>query len=138
MTKEHTEAALTLIQDLSPQEIAAVLHSAANSSQHKSEHAKAHPLQTVELTAEEVAALCAHLLDGGGVIDPDCEVHGDRSLFGLWMQALHDKDWPAIRHLMPHIIKSWMKVKGHQHVFPGGGRQTKGAPSGVVFMEAEK
>ena len=53
---------------------------------HAEERAKLHPLTADRFTAEELAGLRAHLLDGGGVAD-------EAALKGVFLQALMDEDW---------------------------------------------
>lgn len=130
-TAERMQAAQAAAVDFSIplQQRMSMLLAAENDSLMQTELDKSHPITTDKFTADELAALKAHLFDGGGVQD-------DTQLCIDFATALHDEDWDAVLNLIPHIIKCWLKQKGI--VVPmkdGGGIITNGAgPTGTPIL----
>jgi hypothetical protein len=136
MEQAHLDLALEFFQKmkgLAPHEQKALQNRAQNVLLFNEEHCKAHPMETVNLAPEQIEAYCAHMLDGGGVTDSNTAINDGRSLFLLYMQALHDRDWCAIRHLERHIVKAYLKSNGHVIVGADGRvKQMSGAKSGTA------
>ena len=136
-TEEELAAASDLlVKNLDGRALVAYINRSSNSAAFAAETAKTHALAGVDLPGDAVDAFCAHLFDGGGAFDARLPVNGGLSLAERWMQAVHDRDWASIRHLLPHVVKSWMKREGLVKVLPGGGLQIAGAPSAATVVPA--
>lgn len=77
-----------------------------NEHLHDTEHAKHHALTDFRLPEKEWAAFKKHQADGGGVID-------SAALLRDYMHACFNDDQESVWHMTPHIIKAWLKEKGH-------------------------
>lgn len=128
-------AARLLAENLSAAELVSRVNRQTNILLHEREEAKGHFLCNVELSDAQIEEFCAHLFDGGGVVDTRSPLASGQNLQETWMQAVHDRDWPAIRKLMPHVVKSWMKEHALVKTFPGGGIQLSGMPTRDKFLK---
>ena len=103
-----------------------------NESLAVAEAEKGHAITAEKFTAQELAELKAHLLDGGGVLD-------DSTLLKTFVCALLDEDWPTVCREIPHVIKCYLKLKGVvvHPAEPGGAVVINGAGQTGVPMFAQ-
>lgn len=121
MTSEQLAAInLLLASGVTQKEVAAALASRSNAQQHAAEDAKAHALDSVELTDEQWDGFFAHLLDGGGAADEGAPIDDGPSLRDRFHGAIINRDRKATMHLMPHLLKSLLKRTGARRVLQPG------------------
>lgn len=107
---EHKAAARQLLK-MNKADMMRLLCDEHNVCLHEDEVAKTHALESFTLDVTEWDKFKAHMLDGGGVLE-------DGDIARLILTALMDDNQVEFWKHLPHLVKHWLKVKGHIEPIP--------------------